>query len=133
MEIKPSYGLTDEEIERMLIESFEHAEDDLARRNLQIERVEAERILAATRNAVATDDGLLDDDTRAATLVAMAELERIAAGTDHHAILAEVEALDLASKPFAQARMNRVVDAAMRGKTIDEVEHDLSPDAAPGR
>ena len=49
IEVKPSYGLTDEEVERMLIESFEHAEDDLAARNLRIERVEADRILAATR------------------------------------------------------------------------------------
>src|SRR6185312_7006459 len=53
IEVKPSYGLTDEEVERMLIESFEHAEDDLAARNLAIERVEAERILAATRGAFA--------------------------------------------------------------------------------
>src|SRR6185369_9112881 len=49
IEVKPSYGLSDEEVERMLIESFDHAEEDLARRNLAIERVEAERILAATR------------------------------------------------------------------------------------
>ncbi|HEU4615136.1 MAG TPA: Fe-S protein assembly chaperone HscA, partial [Kofleriaceae bacterium] len=49
IEVKPSYGLTDEEVERMLLESFEHAEEDLEKRNLAVERVEAERILAATR------------------------------------------------------------------------------------
>jgi len=125
IEVTPSYGLTDEEVERMLLDSFEHAEDDLARRNLLVERVEAQRILDATRHAIATDDGLLDDDVRAATEAAMAHLERVAAGTDHLAIRAAVEALDLASKPFAQARMNRAVNAAMQGRRLDEVEEEL--------
>jgi ferredoxin len=59
IDVKPSYGLTDEEVERMLVESFEHADDDLRRRNLQVERVEADRILAATRGAFDHDDGLM--------------------------------------------------------------------------
>jgi len=58
--VKPSYGLTDEEVERMLIESFDFAEDDLARRNLAIERVEAARILTATKHAFVSDAVLLD-------------------------------------------------------------------------
>src|SRR4029079_11231714 len=62
IEVKPSYGLSDEEVEQMLIDSFDHAEDDLARRNLAIERVEAERILAATRTAFETDAALLADE-----------------------------------------------------------------------
>jgi molecular chaperone HscA len=122
VEVKPSYGLTDEEVERMLIESFEHAEDDLAKRNLLVERVEAERILAATRHAFASDPELLADDVRIAGEQAMAELERVMAGDHHLAIRAAVEALDLATKPFAQARMNRAVDAGFRGKTLEEAE-----------
>jgi molecular chaperone HscA len=125
IEVKPSYGLSDEEVERMLIESFEHAEDDLARRNLAIERVEAERILAATRGAFASDPQLLTDDVRAAGEDAMRALEAAAAGTDHLAIRAAVEALDHATKPFAQARMNRAVEAQLRGKTLDEAEAGL--------
>ena len=125
IEVKPSYGLTDEEIERMLLDSFEHAEEDLAARNLRIERVEAERILAATRAALGVDPDLWDDQTRAATEKQIAELERIAAGSDHLAIRAGVEALDRASKPFAQRRMDRAVAAAMEGKSLDEVERDL--------
>jgi molecular chaperone HscA len=125
IEVKPSYGLTDEEIEQMLLDSFEHAEDDLATRNLRIERVEAERILAATRAALGADPELWDDETRAATIRQIAELERIAAGSDHLAIRAGVEALDRASKPFAQRRMDRAVAAAMEGKSLDEVERDL--------
>jgi len=122
IEVKPSYGLSDEEVERMLLDSFEHAEDDLAKRNLAIERVEAERILAATRQAFATDPALLSSEVRAAAEQAIAALETAMAGDDHLAIRQAVEALDIATKPFAQARMNRAIDAGFRGKTLDEVE-----------
>jgi len=125
IEVKPSYGLTDEEVERMLIESFEHAEDDLAARNLRIERVEAERILAATRQAFVTDAALLADDVRAAGEVAMKDLETAMAATDYLKIRAAIEALDIATKPFAQLRMNRAVDAQLRGKTLAEAEAGL--------
>ncbi len=120
VEVKPSYGLSDEEVERMLIESFEHAEDDLARRNLLVERVEAERILAATKLAFTTDRELLAPEVETAGEAAMVELEAAMNGEDHLKIRAAIEALDLATKPFAQARMNRAVDAQLRGKTLEE-------------
>jgi molecular chaperone HscA len=120
IEVKPSYGLSDEEVEQMLIDSFEHAEDDLARRNLAIERVEAERILAATRGAFATDAALLDDDVRAAGEAAMRELEAAMAGTDYLAVRGKIEALDVATKPFAQRRMNRAVAAQLHGVSLDD-------------
>lgn len=104
----------------MLLDSFDHAEDDLARRNLAIERVEAERILAATRQAFAGDAALLDDEVRAAGEAAMRELEAAIAGTDHLAIRARIEALDQATKPFAQLRMNRAIAAQFHGVAIDE-------------
>jgi len=66
IEVKPSYGLSDEEVERMLVESFEYAEEDLAKRNLVVERVEAQRILAATRQAFITDAALLDPEVKTA-------------------------------------------------------------------
>ena len=120
IEVRPSYGLSDEEVERMLLESFEHAEDDLARRNLAIERVEAERILAATRHAFAEDAALLDDDVRAAGEQAMARLEGAVAGSDHLAIRAAIEGLDVATKPFAQRRMNRAVAAQLHGVALED-------------
>jgi len=120
IEVVPSYGLSDEEVERMLLESFEHAEDDLARRNLAVERVEAERILAATRQAFVTDAALLDDDVRAAGELAMQRLAETMAGDDHHAIRTAIEGLDLATKPFAQRRMNRAVAAQLHGVAIDD-------------
>ncbi len=132
IDVKPSYGLTDEEVERMLIESFEHAEDDLALRNLRIERVEAERILAATRAAMVADPHLLDPEVATATEAAMAELERLAAGTDHHAIRAAVEAVDRASKPFAERRMNLAIAAAMQGRALTAIERELASDHPPG-
>ena len=120
IEVRPSYGLTDEEVERMLLESFDHAEDDLARRNLAVERVEAERILAATRQAFATDAELLDDDVRTAGEAAMQRLAETVAGTDYHAIRAAIEGLDLATKPFAQRRMNRAVAAQLQGVALED-------------
>jgi len=120
IEVRPSYGLSDEEVERMLLESFEHAEEDLARRNLAVERVEAERILAATRHAFATDADLLDDDVRAAGEQAIARLEEAMAGTDHLAIRAAIEGLDLATKPFAQRRMDRAVAAQLQGVALED-------------
>jgi molecular chaperone HscA len=123
IEVKPTYGLTDEEVEQMLVDSFEYAEEDLAKRNLLIERVEGDRILAATRLAFATDaqDGaLLDDDVRAAGEAAMKTLETAMAGTDHLAIRHAVEALDVATKPFAQKRMNRAIAAQFQGVALDD-------------
>jgi len=120
IEVKPSYGLSDEEVEQMLIDSFEHAEDDLARRNFAIERVEAERILAATRNAFASDPALLEDDVRAAGEAAMTALEAAMAGGDYLAVRSKIEALDVATKPFAQRRMNRAVAAQLHGVSLDD-------------
>ena len=124
IEVKPSYGLTDEEVERMLIESFDFAEDDLARRNLAIARVEAARILTATKHAFVSDAVLLDRvvgaGVREAGEQAMRVLEAAMAGEDHLEIRAAIEALDVATKPFAQERMNRAVAAQLHGVTLDD-------------
>jgi molecular chaperone HscA len=125
IQVKPSYGLTDEEVERMLVESYEHAEEDMRARLLLTERVEADRILAATRAAMAQDADLLEPAVARAMHAALTELERVKLGTDHRAIHAAVEALDLASKPFAERRMNRSIDLAMAGRRVDEVERGL--------
>jgi molecular chaperone HscA len=120
IEVRPSYGLSDEEVERMLIDSFDHAEDDLARRNLAIERIEAERILAATRGAFVTDAALLAPEVRAAGEAAMRELEAAMAGADHLAVRDKIAALDAATKPFAQLRMNRAIAAQLHGVALDD-------------
>jgi molecular chaperone HscA len=125
VEVRPSYGLTDEEVERMLVESFEFAESDLVQRNLAVERVEAQRILDATLHAMAHPEGLLTDEVRVDADVALAHLRTALDGADYLAIRHAIEALDLATKPFAQARMNRVLEQQMHGKSLAEIEKTL--------
>src|SRR5256712_13889680 len=88
IDVKPSYGLSDEEIERMLLESYEHAEEDVRTRLLAEQRVEADRILAATRAALAPDGHLLEAGAagrpeRGGIQAAIAALERAAASAHH--------------------------------------------------
>jgi molecular chaperone HscA len=74
---------------------------------------------------MAQDADLLEPAVARAMHAALTELERVKLGTDHRAIHAAVEALDLASKPFAERRMNRSIDLAMAGRRVDEVERGL--------
>ncbi|HUS68227.1 MAG TPA: Fe-S protein assembly chaperone HscA [Kofleriaceae bacterium] len=121
VEVKPSYGLSPDEVERMLLESYEHAEADLRERQLLTERVEAEQVVAMTRAAMERDPELLPEGARGAIEAALEVVERAMGGEDHVAIRRAVEALDAASRPFAEARMNRAVRDAVRGKRVDEV------------
>jgi molecular chaperone HscA len=122
IEVKPSYGLTDEEVERMLLDSFAHAEEDVQIRLLTEQQVEADRIAAAARTAMADSPDLLTPDDRTAIDAALASLATVRAGKDHHAIRAAIEALDLASKDFAARRMNEAFDRGLRGKDLAAVE-----------
>jgi molecular chaperone HscA len=123
--VKPSYGLSEDEVERMLLDSFAHGEADIKARQLAEQRVEAERILAATRAALETTPPLATAEDRAAIDGAARVLEQAMAGEDHLAIRAAVEALDAASKPFAQRRMDRALAEGLRGRGISEVEYKI--------
>jgi molecular chaperone HscA len=127
--VKPSYGLTDEEVERMLLDSFAHAEEDVKARLLTEQRIEAQRIAAAAQAAMADSPELLTDADRSAIDAAVAALATATAGTDHLAIRAAVEGLDRASKDFAARRMNRAFEAGLRGKTINDVEAEVDKTA----
>jgi molecular chaperone HscA len=116
IEVKPSYGLTDEDVERMLLESFAHAEDDVRTRQLTEQRVEADRILMAARAAMSASPDLLTDEDRVSIDAAIGRLEAARAGVDHQAIRLAVEGLDAASKSFAGRRMNRALDEGLRGR-----------------
>ncbi len=122
IEVKPSYGLTDEEVERMLLDSFAHAEEDVQLRLLTEQQVEADRIAAAARAAMADSPELLTPEDRTAIDAALVALAAARAGKDHHAIRAAVEALDRASKEFAARRMNVAFDRGLRGKDVAAVE-----------
>ena len=122
VQVKPSYGLTDEEVERMLLDSFAHAEEDVQARQLTEQRVEADRIAAAARTAMADSPELLTDDDRGAIDAALAKLAVVREGTDHQAIRQAVEGLDEASKGFAARRMNVAFERGLRGRDVDTVE-----------
>jgi len=117
--VKPSYGLTDTEIARMLQESFAHAEDDMAARALAEAQVEGEQIAAATARALEADGDLLSAEERAAIDAVLADLDRARAGTDHRAIAAATAAVNRATAEFAGRRMDRGVARALKGKRVD--------------
>ena len=121
VQVKPSYGLTDEEVERMLIESIDHAEADIMARLLVEARVEAEQIIAVTQKALGADPDLLAPGDGAAIAAAIAALREGMAGKDHNPIRELVEALDRASQGFAQRRMDRAIAAALKSRSVDEL------------
>jgi len=117
--VKPSYGLTDAEITRMLQDSFAHASDDAEARALAEARVEADRIIAATESALAADGDLLDDASREAIEHAVADVRRLRDGDERAAIAKSVHALNQVTADFAATRMNRSVARALAGKRVD--------------
>lgn len=119
--VKPSYGLGDDEIARMLQQSFTSAEADMAARALHEARVEAERMTLATRSALAVDGDLLDERERAAIEMLLAGVANAAGRTDHQAINAAVEALAKGTESFAAMRMNRGIRQALAGRNVEEV------------
>jgi len=119
--VKPSYGLADEDIARMLQESFTTAEVDMKARALRESQVEAERMLLATRAALEADGDLLDAAQRAAIDTLLQDLETLRAGEDNAAIDRGVEALAQGTEAFAAERMNRSLRTALTGKRVEEV------------
>ena len=119
--VKPSYGLVDEQIAQMLKDGFTHAEEDMAARSLREARVDAERMVLATRAAMTVDGTLLTAEERTAIDALAVETERIAAGTDAHAIEAAVAALAEGTEAFAAARMNQGIRQALAGRRVEDV------------
>jgi molecular chaperone HscA len=119
--VKPSYGLSDDEIARMLTESFSSAEQDMVERSLRESRVDAERMVLATRSALDADGDLLGSAERASIGALMARVEALRESTDHHAIDAAVEALAKGTEGFAAERMNRGIRRALSGRRVEDV------------
>jgi len=126
IQVKPSYGLTDEEVERMLLESYEHGADDVRVRLLAEQRIEAERILAATKSAMKSTPELLLPGEEATIAAAMLSLENNAAGESTDSIRKGIESLDRTSKDFAQRRMNRALARGIAGQALLNIEEKLS-------
>ena len=117
--VKPSYGLSDGEIARMLRDSFTHAADDMHARALAETQVEADQIIAATRAALAEDGELLSTSERDAIVAEIARLAQLRDGDNHLVLRAAVVSLNRATGDFAERRMDRMVTRALKGKRVD--------------
>src|SRR6516165_6216322 len=125
VEVKPSYGLTDEEVERMLVESFEHAEADVAARLLIDARNEAESVISATEKQLRSPDfadiertELTPDESRKIRAV-VSGLKMVLGSSDRETIQKWTQALNEATRHLAEVTMNRAVRAALAGRNVD--------------
>ncbi|WP_312159233.1 Fe-S protein assembly chaperone HscA [Acinetobacter sp.] len=120
IDIKPSYGLSDADTERLLIDGFKYAEEDKNLRHLQETKVEAKRELEALEQALKADAQLLTTEQLEALNQAKTQLEAQLETTDLKAIEQAVEQLKIHSDAFAAARMNQHIDAALKGTKLDD-------------
>jgi Fe-S protein assembly chaperone HscA len=122
IEVQPSYGISDTEIERMLEESIEYAEQDFAERQVIEARTESESILAATKKALANEQSNnLPGEERAKIENAIAALKEAAASTDYKQIRKRIDDLNHATEHLAELLMNSAVTSALQGKNLAEV------------
>ncbi len=120
VDVKPSYGLTDDQVEAMIRESFERAEEDMRERQVREARVEADNILAATEKAQKNDAWIaLSREEREAIEAAKRDLQAVYHGNDHHAINEKLEALNRATTKLAENMMNTAVQGALKGTKIE--------------
>jgi Fe-S protein assembly chaperone HscA len=127
IEVKPSYGLTDDEVERMLLDSFENAEADFEARLLIEARNEAETVIRATEKSLRSPEfaAIAETELRAGEReridVALADLKAVLNGPDREAIKTKTHTLNEATQHLAEVMMNRSVHAALSGKSIDRL------------
>lgn len=118
--VKPSFGLHDEDVSRMLQDGFSHAQEDMAARSLQEARVEAGRLMDATQSALDEDgESLLDEEEFADIVAAMRVLAEKVSGTDYASIHDGTERLNQVTHEFAARRMDARVREALTGQSID--------------
>ncbi len=120
IEVKPTYGLTDEQVETMILDSFDHAEEDFRERQLIEAKSDAETILIAVEKAPSSPAWKLlqpDEVTRIHT--ARTTLEEARCGNDYHQIRNAIDALDQATRNFAELQMDVAIGSVMKGKTMD--------------
>ncbi|RMO94305.1 Chaperone protein HscA -like protein [Pseudomonas syringae pv. philadelphi] len=123
IQVKPSYGLTDGEITRMLKDSFEYAGDDKVARVLREHQVDAERLLEAVQGALDADgERLLDEEERMVINLQMEELRELMQGTDGYAIEQQTKRLSQVTDAFAARRLDSTVKAALAGRNLNEIE-----------
>lgn len=119
--VKPSYGLSDDEVARMLQESMSAAASDMRERALREQQVDADRLLQAVRTALAADPDLLSAEEQAAIETRLQAVERLIDGRDVESLHDAVGALSRATDEFAARRMDRSIRAALSGRRVDEL------------
>lgn len=120
IEVKPQYGLTDAEVEQMLMDSITHAKDDMVTRALVEARTEAEQILSVTEKFIAKNVSLLTKEEMVATAAAMQNLQMALTMNDKNLIQTKIEELNEISRPFAERAMDQAVGGALKGKDIKQ-------------
>ena len=118
--IKPQYGLTDEEVEQRLLDSLTHAKEDIANRALVEASTEAEQILSVTEKFMIKNAPLLTKDEMTATANAMQALQMALSMADKNLIAQKTEALNELTRPFAERVMDQAIAGALKGKTIED-------------
>lgn len=121
VQVKPSYGLGDNDITKMIEASMSNAKEDMAARMLREQQVEADRVIEALSSALAADGKLLDENERETLDAAMEQLRVARSGTDVAAIEQAIEAVDKASDDFAARRMDASIRKALSGTKVDEL------------
>ena len=119
--VKPSYGLSDDEVAEMLRSGMAHAQEDVGARALAEQRVEGERLLEATASALASDASMLDEAEHTLIDTAIADLRTAISGSDHRRIRQAAAELARATEDFAARRMDAGVRAALTGHRVDEI------------
>lgn len=119
--VKPSYGLSDEQITQMLKASFDHAKEDVHLRALRESQVDGERLLEAVGAALTEDAAMLESGQEQELRELMARLRAAISGNDHRAIKAAIERLNHGSETFAAMRMDRSIKHALAGRSIDKL------------
>ena len=124
IEVKPSYGLAEDEITQMLQDSFSYARDDMQARALREQQVEADRMVEDLLAALAKDGAeLLDEDEIQCLQLSIKELKLVRESTSEHRVLArQIEAVGKMSESFAARRMDASIKSALRGQSLDEIE-----------
>ncbi|MCE4058153.1 Fe-S protein assembly chaperone HscA [Pseudomonas sp. Au-Pse12] len=123
IQVKPSYGLTDGEIAKMLKDSFQYAGDDKVARVLREQQVDAQRLIEAVQGALDADgERLLDAEERMVIELQMQELSELMRGTDGYAIEQQTKRLSQVTDAFAARRLDSTVKAALAGRNLNEIE-----------
>jgi len=138
VEVKPTYGLSEEEVDRLVLDSLDHAGADYAARSIAEARVELGRVILAVRTALAEVghiESLLPPDDRMMIEAGLTEADAAMAdsGLDSHALTAKRETLERICEPFAARRMQRALSAGMTGKSLHEIESALADEQMDAR